>query len=306
MSVTAPTFPPTYTVGTAAHLEADLTDIIGNPEESGDLHWLVRDPAGAEEDRSTDVQNPSTGKYTLDVVADATGDWYWKVSSVSGVVVVTDGWFRVIDDYSIVGDPTQPTDLRVLVPRTRRYCEGPFPSPDRPRLVDTQIYEMVADACGDIILLSGDLFGRKLIVTQRDGRTGFPIAWATDQTLEEWESALITSQAALNFFFHEFRDKKVSENMANEGQTWEWQISATVLKAQFDLLKDTRDRALLSLKQWHPTMARFASVIAVRDRQTSAILEWWARSNPGQIGNALGIGGGQEASVVPAFYPPGP
>lgn len=298
MSVDTP-----YTRGSIVHLVADLTGLLNEPEDASEITWLVRDPAGHEDDRSGDVEHgdPDSGEYTLDVEADAVGVWYWKVVT-TGVTAVAEGSFTVSDNYDIVGDPTKPTDLRVLVPRARRYCEGPFPDANR-RMTDEQLYAMVADACADVILLSGNLFGRTLIVTKREARVGYPIAWATDRVLDEWESALITAQAALNFVFHEFKDKKVSENMANEGQTWEWALSANLLQTQFNLIKDTRDKALEALLGWYPTLARFASVTAVRDRVTSSMIEWWAQANPGQVGQIGGLGGGQEAAVVPVFFP---
>lgn len=294
----------TYTKGEIVHLVADLTNAVGGPGDASGFRWLVRDPVGVMTDKTSDVTQPVAGEFALDIEADTVGIWYWKLTT-AGVVAVAEGTFGVEDNFDVISDPTAPTDLRVLVPRARRYCEGPFPDVTR-RLTDQQLYEMVADALADIILLTANDFTCNIVVTSRDPRVGYPIRWATDKVLTEWEAAIVTTQAALNFFFHEFKDKKVSENMANEGQTWEWALSPLVVKQQFDMLKDTRDRALSALAQITPTLARFASVIAVRDRVTATQLEWWARANPGQIGSIGGIGGGQEASSIPVFYPPGP
>jgi len=189
------------------------------------------------------------------------------------------------------------TDLMVMVARARRYIEGPYGPPEnRPPLTDDVVYAMVADAVADIILVTGNLFGHQLIVSQRDPTVGFPTAWQTEAVLDEWEVSVITTQAALNYFFFLFRDLKISQHISNEGTQWEYSLSANVIRDYIGELQNRRDLAIAGLQKHHPVIDRFASNIRVRDRATVALLEWWDTNGPDQGG---GLPGGQEASAIP-------
>ncbi len=199
----------------------------------------------------------------------------------------------------LVGGPPAPdlTDLMILVPRARRNMEGPFGPPEnRPPLDDSVIYNMVADACAEIILDTGTLFGHTLIVKTRDPTAGYPTAWQTDVMLDEWETMVIVIQAALNYFFFVFRDLKTSQAIKNEGTEWQYTLSVNVIRDYLADLQNRRDMALAGLLKHHPVLDRFASIIRVRDQATVAILEWWATNLPDQ---APGLPGGQEAAVIP-------
>lgn len=205
--------------------------------------------------------------------------------------------------------PADLTDVRVMIPRVRRAVEGPVPTVGSARLSDDQVTAMVADAVADVILYSGNLFGHQLIVATRDVDTGWPLTWTTEVPLDEWEVTLITTQAALTYFFHAFKDMKVSEEIQNEGQRWAWEKSPNLLVAQIKGLQEQRDLAIANLRKMHPVLDRYASILRVRDRATAAMVEWYTSLNPGEVGNIGGLGGGQEASVVPyssgALYPEG-
>jgi hypothetical protein len=189
------------------------------------------------------------------------------------------------------------TDLMVLVARTRRYIEGPYGPPEgRPALTDGVVYTMVADALADIILFTGNLFGHQLIVKTRDPTVGYPTAWQTEAILDEWEVTLITTQAALNYFFFLFRDLKISQAIANEGTSWEYSLSANVVRDYIAELQQRRDLAIQGLQKHHPVIDRFASNIRVRDRATVTLLEWWDTNAPDAGG---GLPGGQESSAIP-------
>lgn len=197
-------------------------------------------------------------------------------------------------------------DIAVMGPRVRRAVEGPTgPPPGITALSDDQVTAITADALADAILLSGGLFGHQLIVSARDAVGGFPTAWKTEKPLDEWEVSVVACQAALTYFFHQMLDKKTSETLTNEGQTWTYELSANLLTAQIKLLQDQRDQAMKALRLMHPTLDRFASILAVRDVQTQSVLEWYTRVNPENWGiGAGGLGGGQEAAVIPAFFGP--
>lgn len=204
--------------------------------------------------------------------------------------------------------PADLTDVRVMIPRIRRAVEGPVPVIGSGALSDEQVTAMIADAVADIILYSGGLFGHQLLVSKRDAN-GWPEIWNTEVVLNEWEVTLITCQASLTYFFHAFKDMKVSEEIQNEGQRWAWTKSPALLVAQVKQLQEQRDLAVYNLRRMHPTLDRYASFLRVRDRATAAMVEWYVSLNPGEVGNIGGLGGGQEASVIPyssgALYPEG-
>lgn len=243
-----------------------------------------------------------SGKYHADYLANVSGLWHyiWHVNGQA----VNDGDFTMEAKKGTL--PPDLTDLKVLVPRARRKIEGPWGNPgNRPPLSDTQVYEMVGDAVGEVVMHSGSFFHHELLVKARDPLGGFPTAWKTDTALSEYEAAIITAQVALNYYFYLFRDMKISETVQNEGTMWTYELSANVIRNYLESLRDERDKAIEGLRINVPVLDRFASNIRVRDQATVAVLEWWAGSYD-QGGAAGGLPGGQEAAVVPVFFPPGP
>lgn len=194
------------------------------------------------------------------------------------------------------------TDVAVLTPRIKRAIQGPYgPPPGVPDFTQTQLTEMAADAVADAILYSGGLFGHSLTVTARDSTAGYPTAWSTDKVLDEWEVSIVAVQAAISFYWTQFRDVFVSEVKTNEGQSYEYQRSANLLRDQLKYLYEARDYALKQLRQIKPTVERYASILRVRDIATVGVLEWWEHDAGqwGDVGSPGGFGGGQEASVIP-------
>lgn len=273
----------------------------------GTIGVVVKDPAGTVAVAHTTAgiieMGAGTGLYQATVVAPHAPGAYvviWDVpgpSYSSELLQVTPG-----SAYVPPGDVTPVadlTDLMVLVPWARRATEGPFGAPaGLPSLMDSQLYAMVADACAEVILFTGTLFGHQLKVADRDPTGGFPTQWHTEVVLDQWEAALIITQTALDYYFHVFRDMKTSEVISNEGTNYEYTLSANVIRQYMDTLKGQRDMALAGLQKHHPVMARYASNIRVRDQATVAVLEWWDRNSPG-VGGGSGMPGGQEAYTVP-------
>lgn len=185
-------------------------------------------------------------------------------------------------------------DVRLLVPRVRRALEGPVPLPSG-ALSDDQVVAVTADAIADVILLTAGAWNHTLEVTDTDVDTGFPDEWAISPELSLQEESVIAAQAAITYFFHRFRSEKISERIAQEGREWEWQKSANVLRDWIKLLQDQRDAALTALMRVHPALARYASILAVRDRAGAAMLEPWTVN---------GLGGGQE--LAPNTWFPAP
>jgi hypothetical protein len=192
------------------------------------------------------------------------------------------------------------TDLAVLIPWARRACEGPYGPPQgKATLADSTVYPMLADACSEIILFSGSLFGHTLDVTARDPLMGYPTQWKTKGcVLNQWEGAVVICQVALDYWRFLFRDMPVSQSIKNEGTEWAYSLSANVIRDYLAGLRSDRDKALDGLRYHNPVLDRYASTIRVRDQATVATLEWWARDSIGGTGGG-GIPGGQEAAVVP-------
>ena len=175
-------------------------------------------------------------------------------------------------------------DVRALVPRVRRAIEGPVPLAASEALTESQVEALAADCVADIILLTSGDWGHKLEVSERDPQTDAPLHWGVTPELELEEESVVAAQAAVTYFFHVFRDRKVSERIRNEGVEWEWATSGALLRDHIKSLMDQRDAALAALKADHPALARFVSVLEVRDPLMSAVLEPW-------VGG--GLGGGQ-------------
>ncbi len=171
-------------------------------------------------------------------------------------------------------------DIAEYGPRVRRALEGPVPLVTG-ALTDGQILALTADAIADVILFTGGQWGHALIATERDEDTNVPIAWAVEPGLELQEESMIAAQAALTYYFHIFSTTKVSERIRNEGQEWEYQFSANLVRDQMAALRDQRDRALAALLGAHPVLARYASFLEVRDRVASAYLEPWVSGSLG-------------------------
>ncbi len=171
-----------------------------------------------------------------------------------------------------------------LTPRVRRAVEGPVPLVTGALSAD-QILALTADAIADVILFTSGQWDHELIVTTVDPEEGFPTGWAVDPALSPAEESMIAAQAALTHFFHAFKDVKVTERIRNEGQEWEYGLSANLLRDWIAMLKEQRDMALTTLKATSPVLARYASFLQVRDSLASAYLEPWVSG---------GLGGGVE------------
>jgi hypothetical protein len=159
-------------------------------------------------------------------------------------------------------------DVRELIPRVRRAMEGPVP-PAVP-LSDEAVLAATADALSDIILLTVGEWGHVLAITHRDTASGAADEWSIDPALTPEEESVVAAQAAISYFFHAFKDIKVSEKIENEGASWEWAKSANLFRDQIKMLQDQRDRALAALQSSHPALARYASILEVRDRLGAA------------------------------------
>jgi hypothetical protein len=177
-------------------------------------------------------------------------------------------------------------NVGAVVPRLRRAIEGPVQVTGPNALTDDQLTAMAADAIADLILYTSGAWNHELQVAGRSGDpdTGPPDEWTIDPPLKPEEESMIAAQAALTYFFHAFKDRKVSERIKNEGQEWEYAFNGPMLRDWLRLLQTQRDEALAALKEEHPVLARYASFLEVRDQLAAVQLEPWTTG---------GLGGGQ-------------
>lgn len=179
-------------------------------------------------------------------------------------------------------------DVADIVPRVRRALEGAkaLPDADPAKLSDDEVEAAAADAIGDLILYTGGGWLHAITVSV-PGAPGDPYHFTVDPGLSFEEQGLVAIQAALNYFFHVFREQKVSQRIKAEGREWEYSQSANLLRDAIKLLKDQRDLALRSLQGSIPPLARAASFLATRDPVAAALIEPYAAGGAGAGGQAL-------------------
>ena len=196
--------------------------------------------------------------------------------------------------------PPSPTDLRILVPRTKRAIYGPTTvDPDaEQQLTDAQVKDLIADSVAKIIFYTNGLWPFQLLVTATDTITGAASEYATNLPLKVPDQTVICNQAALDFFFYEFKDKRVTEEISDAaGPRWVYGLSANMLVAQMKQLQVERDRAIEIIVQQQDYLVDYVSFIASRDALTSALVEPWVA--PG----LLTLPSGQEIFPSTTFGP---
>lgn len=178
-------------------------------------------------------------------------------------------------------------DIRVMTGRVRRAVEG-VGAPIV--LTDDEIKDLIADSCADIILYSGNgIFGKDLLITLR-GVNNEAEEYATTDELTLPEQSVVGAQAALTHFFYTFSNAKMTEKIADEAQSWEYGLSATLLRDQLALLVANRDRAIEVITNAGAWLAEgYESFLAARDLYTSRMVEPWVHTI-----NASGYQGGQD------------
>lgn len=179
-------------------------------------------------------------------------------------------------------------DIGELVPRVQRAIEGVVQS--QYTLTFDEAYNVTADACADVLLYTGSIFGGTLIVTGRDPITNAPVSYATPNQLDPSQNSVISSQAALTYFYQVFKNMKMSETIGDEASNWSYTKSPNLLIAQLKLLQDTRDRALEAVNNQNGGMEAYVSFLAVRDTFTSRFVESWVWGVPESFGLGAGAG----------------
>ena len=293
--------------GTTAKITTAVTNpVTGAPENAaeGTLKLIVWDPAGEEhtyinEEPAREAEaKTGTGLYEYEISVPSNGLWHYRWETGNGGA--DEGEFEVESaDHRVAGE-VDLFDLKVILPRARRKVEGPWGNPNgRSPIPDGELYNMIADAVGDTMMLAGSWWQNQILVKSRDALAGFPTAWTTENQLTEWETAVISAQVALNYYYFLFRDMQISQTIKNEGSEWSYTLSANVIRNYLESLRDERDKAIAGLRVNIPVLDRCASNIRVRDQATVAVLEWFDINSPGLSGS--GLPGGQEASTIPWF-----
>lgn len=283
-----------YTVGQVVELDADLSNMSGAPTNPSSITWLVTDPAGVEVDVSGAVVHDGLGIYHVNVTPTIVGLWRWRILT-AGLVVASEGTFPVQSIY--LGGVTDQRDLRVLVPACRRAIDGPSATaPDAPSttLNDQEVVGLLADATSELILFThgAEAFGYTLEVTGRDPFYKAPVAWQTDKLRVPAADAAILSQAALDHYFWLIKMLKVSEVMKNEAVSWEYNLSANVIRSWIDYLIGNRDKAITALQSMNAPLDVYLSFVAERDRLAAAWLEPWVTEIGAPVPYAGGGGSG--------------
>lgn len=164
-------------------------------------------------------------------------------------------------------------DVRLLIPRVRRAIDGPTAdseSATSATLTDAQVKDVIADAAANVIFYSNGSWPFQLLVTEYESEIPTEYEITPDPDLPD--QTLLVAQAALDYFFHEFRDKKIQETIVNEARTWEYQLSANLLLEQFRFLQRMRDQAIEQIGN-DDAFTTYVSFIQVRDAATSMIIE---------------------------------
>lgn len=164
-----------------------------------------------------------------------------------------------------------PVDIRIMVPRVRRALEGAGAD-----LPDGVVKDAIADACADVILYSGSLFDKEMLIIEREPTTNAPTEYATSEELSLAEQSVVSAQAALNHFFFQFAGLKVSQVIADEGSRWEYSLSPNLLVEQLKMLQRARDQALEAVAAARAVADQYTSFLAIRDIETSRMIEPWA------------------------------
>lgn len=180
-----------------------------------------------------------------------------------------------------------PYDIAEVCPRVQRAVEGVHT--DDWELSFDEAYIVTADAFADVLLYTGSVFGGELLVTDRDPTTNAPTKFATPSQLTPDQMSVISSQAALTYFYHRFAGMKMTEEISDEASRWSYSLSPNLLIAQLKLLQDTRDRALEALDNQNGGMEAYISYVAMRDVSVARYIEPWVYGHP--EGYGIGAGG---------------
>jgi ElaB/YqjD/DUF883 family membrane-anchored ribosome-binding protein len=100
-----------------------------------------------------------------------------------------------------------------------------------------------------------------------------PIGWMTDKARDPNADVVIRAQAAINFYFQKVRDQKMKEDISDEGQSWAWEFSASLVRDQMQYLIGVRAQAIEMLSRLNAPLDSWVSLVANRDKMAAVYLE---------------------------------
>lgn len=256
----------TYEQGTSVTLEATWESAIT------DVRLTIRPPDGVLAVLELpDVEQDSPTSFHYDVVGDQAGDWYWLWEALAPGVGPREGSFTIDPNRTTEQGATDAADLRTLIPRVRRTLEGPQATSalaDASVLTDAEILAAIADGVSSFLLYGGEASrGFTLNVTDRDAYYLAPIAWSIDPVLDDARATAIVAQVALDVYFHQVKAMKVMERIGDEASTWEYQLSASLVRDQLKALQEARDRAIAVLTTADTPLDSYVSFLGSRDQR---------------------------------------
>lgn len=260
-----------------------VTGVV-TPSDDATLKLLIIKPdhTTTELDQPSDVSRDSLGSYHATWTPLAQGRYVWRwIGNVSGA---SEGIFDVSSQF--VARVTDTRDIRTMGPMVQRAVEGVVQNDWK--LTPDQVKDITADACAQVLLYTGSVFGSSLIVTETDPVTLSPAEYMTDRELGLPEMTVISAQGALNYFFHQWKGAKVSESIADEASTWSYALSPNLLIAQLQHLQDTRDKALEAIDANSGNLESYVSFLAIRDTMVSRYIEPWVYGHPEGYGTGQG------------------
>lgn len=288
MSVTAPIVLGNEIILPTTLVVIDPVSHVSTPTDDGSLTLSILAPDGSESTfavGSAGIIHDDTGAYHLVYVPPLQGHYVWRYASDATTVEASEGAFDVNSEF--LARVTDARDIRVMGPMVQRSLEGVVKAGWT--LTPDEIKDVTADACAQILLYTGTVFGCQLNVTERDPVTMAPSEYRTDRALEIPEMTVIAAQGALNYFFHQWKGIKVSETIGDEASTWSYSLSPNLLIAQLTQLQDTRDKALEAISANAHNLESYVAFLAVRDTQVSRYIEPWVWGHP--EGYGIGAGG---------------
>ena len=165
-------------------------------------------------------------------------------------------------------------DVRIMIPRVRRALDATSPSASAASAFsDDQIKDMTADSIGMLMMIGGNDFPFTLNVSTRNVITNYPEEYTTDPEFPIEVQNVVAYQVAIEQAVSELKDLKTKEKIADEGSSWEYEKSSTVIREKIRSLQDLRDRALARLSRENFPVDTFINILGERDLATDTLVE---------------------------------
>ena len=143
---------------------------------------------------------------------------------------------------------TDLTDVRIFIPRIRRELDpGVASASAASEYSDDMLKDVAADAIGELSLIGGPSFPYVLSVASGTPPSATaPQNWeyVTDPEIPLILYNLVAVQAALTQVYNDAQTFKTQEKITDEGSSWEYQRSSTLVKARIDFLLKRRQEIL--------------------------------------------------------------